>query len=58
MRNKTEKLSKEHYHDNNPSVEDFQYVQAYQELLRLENKLPQFKSNDSITKKSERNITL
>ncbi|AHK22667.1 DNA ligase [Candidatus Hepatoplasma crinochetorum Av] len=44
-----EKWNSEYYQNNNPSVDDYFYDQKLKELIELENKYPQFKTEDSPT---------
>ncbi|CRX37105.1 / ligA / DNA ligase /:606573 Reverse [Candidatus Hepatoplasma crinochetorum] len=44
-----EKWNQDYYQNNNPSVDDYFYDQKLKELIELEEKYPQFKTDDSPT---------
>ena len=48
----TEYHAKRYYDDDDPEISDFEYDMLMVELRNLENEYPEFKSKDSLTRKS------
>ena len=51
LRKQVEYHAKKYYDDDNPEISDFEYDMLMLELRNLENKYPEFISNDSLTQK-------
>lgn len=49
LREQLTKWGREYYEQDNPSVEDYVYDQAYQRLVELEQRFPELKTSDSPT---------